>query len=415
MIRIDGPTSRRRRIVIAVALLFFAVASIFAAIVLRSIDTIKDNANRIDDERAVEAARGAVDSLRTQLSGTIHDNATWDGAYKQLNSITRQYWIIDNWATTASDNPLYDTAVVIDVRGKIIVAYKDGKEMTEKPSRFFGTEFGSLVAEAYARPRQSKTVPVHFIRSSDGIALIGAATIRPSSDSFRVEDNNLYALVFARHLSPDLVKNLSRAFRIDGLALSNEMKAEMLNVPLKDLSSETIAYLNWPSKSPGSKSFMEVRTQLAVGCVILIVFLAGIGFVGVTVIRKLREDEAFSRLKALRDSLTGLWNRAALLEHLAACTSYPTGALVHLHLIDLDGFKGVNDTWGHATGDRLIVAVALKLLAELPSGTFIARLGGDEFATVSVDDMDGERPGQHRCRYNEPFQVCSISTAGRYR
>ncbi len=115
-------TSGRRRIVTAVAVLFIAVAMAFAVIVLRSINMIRNTANQIDDARAVDATLGAVDAVRNQLSGSIHDNATWDGAYKQLNSITRQYWIIENWATTASDNPLYDTAVVIDVRGKVIVA-----------------------------------------------------------------------------------------------------------------------------------------------------------------------------------------------------------------------------------------------------------------------------------------------------
>jgi hypothetical protein len=85
--------------------------------------------------------------LRSQLSGTIHDNVSWDG--KQLNSITRQYWIIDNWALTDSDNPLYDTAIVIDVRGKVIVAYKDGMELGQAPAAYFGTDLETLIAQAY--------------------------------------------------------------------------------------------------------------------------------------------------------------------------------------------------------------------------------------------------------------------------
>ena len=51
-----------------------------------------------------------------------------------------------------------------------------------------------------------------------------------------------------------------------------------------------------------------------------------------------------------------------------------------LNILDLDGFKPVNDAWGHLVGDELIKAVAARLLASLPSTAVVARLGGDEFA-----------------------------------
>jgi hypothetical protein len=175
MLRSLAVTTRRRRHIVAiVAILFIAVASTFAVIVLRSIETIRNTANQIDDARAVDAATGAVEALRSQLSGTIHDNVSWDG--KQLNSITRQYWIIDNWALTDSDNPLYDTAIVIDVRGKVIVAYKDGMELGQAPAAYFGTDLETPIAQAYNVKRKSAPVPVQFINTKGGVAVVGAAT-----------------------------------------------------------------------------------------------------------------------------------------------------------------------------------------------------------------------------------------------
>jgi diguanylate cyclase (GGDEF)-like protein len=79
------------------------------------------------------------------------------------------------------------------------------------------------------------------------------------------------------------------------------------------------------------------------------------------------------------DSLTGLPNRSLLLECLAEAEHDPGTALLFL---DLDRFKAVNDTWGHAAGDTLLVEVARRLLACVGPGNLTARLGGDEFVVL---------------------------------
>ena len=85
--------------------------------------------------------------------------------------------------------------------------------------------------------------------------------------------------------------------------------------------------------------------------------------------------------RVLTDSLTGVANRAALMEELAARfeAEEPFGLLI----IDLDGFKRVNDGLGHQAGDELLIAVAERIdSATLPT-EFFARLGGDEFAVLT--------------------------------
>jgi diguanylate cyclase (GGDEF)-like protein len=171
------------------------------------------------------------------------------------------------------------------------------------------------------------------------------------------------------------------------MKLTPARNEKMLNVSLADVWGRDVAYLSWPSKLPGSRSFLAVRTQLTIGCAILAIFLAAIGIVGFAIIRKLREDEAASRHKAFHDSLTGLANRAALVGFLEDAVVEADGSIIQLHLLDLDGFKGVNDAWGHAAGDNLLVAVADRLRSELPSQAFIARLGGDEFAVITVSNQ----------------------------
>ncbi|WP_432577612.1 diguanylate cyclase domain-containing protein [Kineococcus arenarius] len=80
------------------------------------------------------------------------------------------------------------------------------------------------------------------------------------------------------------------------------------------------------------------------------------------------------------DALTGLANRRVLLEALAgACEGDDPAALL---LVDLDGFKQVNDTLGHHAGDVLLQQVAARLRAVVPVPGLVARLGGDEFAVL---------------------------------
>jgi diguanylate cyclase (GGDEF)-like protein/PAS domain S-box-containing protein len=105
--------------------------------------------------------------------------------------------------------------------------------------------------------------------------------------------------------------------------------------------------------------------------------------------RKLFEDEL--RRQATTDPLTGLMNRTAFSDRLAAATGTidPTAPPAVL-FVDVDDFKSVNDTLGHATGDQLLRTVAARLSADVRAEDVVARLGGDEFA-VLLAFADGER------------------------
>jgi len=94
--------------------------------------------------------------------------------------------------------------------------------------------------------------------------------------------------------------------------------------------------------------------------------------------------------RARIDPLTGLLNRSALLERVdaAIATAAETGRAGALLFCDLDGFKPVNDTYGHAVGDGVLAVIARRLESEVRGGDTAARFGGDEFVVVadSVDD-----------------------------
>ncbi|CAH2601993.1 EAL domain-containing protein [Rhodovastum atsumiense] len=94
-------------------------------------------------------------------------------------------------------------------------------------------------------------------------------------------------------------------------------------------------------------------------------------------------DEARIAYMARHDSLTGLPNRALFAERMEqAVARLGRGEPFALLCLDLDGFKTVNDTRGHATGDRLLCMVAERIRACLREVDTVARLGGDEFAIL---------------------------------
>ena len=103
-----------------------------------------------------------------------------------------------------------------------------------------------------------------------------------------------------------------------------------------------------------------------------------------------REAEKTLRHQALHDGLTGLPNRMLLMdriEHALAVSARSDRHVGVLYLdldldLDLDGFKGVNDTAGHAAGDLTLIHIARQLRAVLRTGDTVARLGGDEFVMV---------------------------------
>ncbi|MCO8270450.1 GGDEF domain-containing protein [Actinoplanes sp. TRM 88003] len=101
-------------------------------------------------------------------------------------------------------------------------------------------------------------------------------------------------------------------------------------------------------------------------------------------IDQLREHEIRLRHQAHFDGLTGLANRTHFHDQVAHALSTPT-ARVSVLLVDLDGFKSVNDTMGHAAGDALLLAVADRLRASIRATDLPARLGGDEFAVLLPD------------------------------
>jgi diguanylate cyclase len=130
-----------------------------------------------------------------------------------------------------------------------------------------------------------------------------------------------------------------------------------------------------------------VRAVQAAGAVLLVVAL--LSRAARAVAEQADSRRVFEEL-ATHDTLTGLANRVALHDHLESSISQ--GISMNVLFLDLDGFKMVNDSWGHSVGDELLVQVARRMAQHLPPDVLLARTGGDEFVVVTPvrpEDPDG--------------------------
>ena len=132
-------------------------------------------------------------------------------------------------------------------------------------------------------------------------------------------------------------------------------------------------------------------------------------------------DEAFARIGlvgemghlARHDALTGLANRALFLDRVehAVALGRRSGRSLAVVFIDLDGFKAINDRFGHDAGDQLLIVVARRVVACVREADTVARLGGDEFA-VLVEDVPNLAHVERMCRRLLTAMLPDIELAG---
>lgn len=128
--------------------------------------------------------------------------------------------------------------------------------------------------------------------------------------------------------------------------------------------------------------------------------------IGRQLIRKRNDDQLRNRVRdglrqAVRDPLTGLYNRRYAMPHLERMVRRT--AIDHTRMavmmLDLDRFKSINDRWGHAAGDAVLVEVAARLRAQMRAQDLLARMGGEEFlvAMPDTDPQQAQMTAQRLC------------------
>lgn len=374
-----------RRMAIAFMLLLSAVVALVVTVmVMTALDRVASYANHLDEERTRETLVGALQTFRHQLDATLNDYAAWDDAADNVYADKRDDWADRNFGDMTYNSDLFDVAILVDRQGGVLMAYSDGIALPGTPTGFLRPDINAMLKTVQDRERAGAPQVSGYVRTDKGISAAGVALIRMKSGAMVDPPERRAYLIFFRHLTDNTVERLGSAYVLPGLSLVPASTRSTHRVTIDNPAGEPIAALAWVPRVPGDVSRDQVKPLVAAALVILGLFCVVLFLFGLAVIRRIRADEQVATALSVTDRLSGVANREGLFRILdrAVAAAHVDDDTVILLYLDLDGFKEINDAYGHATGDQLIRAVAAGLAALVGDRSGIARIGGDEFAVV---------------------------------
>ncbi len=225
--------------------------------------------------------------------------------------------------------------------------------------------------------------------------LMTATLFQPDFGTAKIKGERAPVLVTAMPITGSLQEFFGTRFLLNDARVTplGEVAAERARAAIATGPGGEIEVLSWLPPRPAADILYRSLPLVATVGILLI----AAGFLTLRISRRaadaLVEREKVMRHAATHDFLTGLANRALLQQEFQAVADKLPLTVVCL---DLDGFKGVNDTYGHAMGDELLKVVASRLQAGTRETDRLFRLGGDEFA-ILMPDMDAEE-AENVCR-----------------
>jgi diguanylate cyclase (GGDEF)-like protein len=180
---------------------------------------------------------------------------------------------------------------------------------------------------------------------------------------------------------------------VPGLAVTDIAKATANGLVVKDRAGKAVFGLVWVDRQLGSVATASAKTKSAMVLGFLMLVMGGIAFVCWRLIQNITDNEQRAIFQALHDPLTELPNRAAMIDKLKSLTK-SEGSIHAVAFADLDGFKEVNDSFGHNVGDRLLRAVGAGISRLSSNSAFASRMGGDEFVVLFTGENAVEQASE---------------------
>lgn len=366
-------------------------------------------ANIADHQRTSEIVNSAFHAKESQLANLASDNAIWDEAVEKLYQPFDQEWFYGTFSASSSEGINYNAVFAVDrSMAEPVAGFRNGKAFNPNLKAYFMGNLDSvldLVGNNIKTPK-SKTI---IAKTQDGMAIIAAATIAPTSADIVVNAKLPRYLIFVRYLTPEFIKKIGDQYVVGNLELlDGGLELPKESDFISNVTGTIVANIKWKDRNPGDDVGANVFKKASLALSFLALVMIGIGLSCLRLITSLKRNESDSRTLATQDSLTGLLNRAALQEKLSeiAVENSPPTAIV---FADLDGFKEVNDTYDHETGDRLLTQVAAGLVYLVNQEGSIYRLGGDEFVALFTGPLAASRADRFASDFikflNEPFDL----------
>jgi diguanylate cyclase (GGDEF)-like protein len=361
------------------AALLLAVAIGAASLVLSDMAAQVD---RIETTGREKSSRAALNAFLTHLRETHSDYAVWNDAVTNLYGTVNYDFVRTNIQDSTREGVLFDQVFLLDESGRDVFGYRNGQPALRSVREEFGPAIEPMI-EAARREPYRPAAQAAFLKDHMGeIAAVAIGSVLPSNGEMRVPPGRTRLLVMARHLEERAIQRLSRDFVLDELTLVKDASGLTHVLPILDPLGHQIAALSWGASSRGTEALTRVAPTAVLAMTLIcatMAFLLVISFRNQVELQR-REQEA--QRAAGQDGLTGLPNRRALGRALGDAVQTGRDGRLAVIYLDLDGFKEVNDTYGHEIGDRLLVKVAAAFARICEGCGILSRVGGDEFAVV---------------------------------
>ncbi|MBC7767192.1 MAG: EAL domain-containing protein [Phycisphaerales bacterium] len=415
-----------------------AALVVFGALLLVIVAYAGWSANGAAVVRERQLVENALDRSVSSVLDQQKAIAWWDDAvaHAQSRPVSTE-WLETNVGIYFFETYGHDEIIIVDGQNRPVYANVEGA--LADPAAAYAAREGVLdqiVAEArggadgHLRSRDQAFVDSQsnysallgasfgkwagHIMSVDGEpAVVAAISIVPNLDPNLLQGEPHLLLSVVR-IDEGFMAQVGSSLLIADLSLSAEPDPSnsVLSEAFVADDGAPVGYLTWTPKQPGQTLLMFVLPMVALG-------VFGAGLLTWLMIGRLKrassdlaDREVESRHQALHDSLSGLPNRHHFVERLQECLdglvqSRNNGRVVVAY-IDVDRFKDVNDTMGHAAGDALIMAVARRLQTHVTAQDFLSRFGGDEFAVMRTSNSPAaaaELAERLRGAFEESFDV----------
>jgi diguanylate cyclase (GGDEF)-like protein len=353
-----------------------AMVVLFVGVLVFSLFRTMYEADAVDSERTRQAVAAAVQGEVDQIVIMADDNGIWDDAAVGVYAPQiDQAFAWSSWGISSAESKNYDTTMIVDRAGRSLLAYRKGKMVRVDPAALYGKPLQSL----FNRLDRTHTPVGGIAKTANGLVLLGISDILPTSrprDSL-IPKTGAYRLIFAKPFGRETAEEIGKSLQITNASLVSGEGADT-RITLNDAAGAPVGELGWTPSHPGAEAIKRALPWILCGAILYFIF-------AFYVVRQMLQSIKRLMQQAMSDSLSGLPNRRAMRRELSA--RLRRKEKVTLALIDLDGFKGINDNYGHGVGDRLIKQVSELLIKLTGNEAMVARLGGDEFAVMVTGNL----------------------------
>lgn len=392
-----GNVSPRRlsRLVLA----FAATLITLSALSLLYVGSIASD--EADQQAAVTELKLFENALRDRQSLLARDQlsmARWDRSVKYIALKFREAFVEDEFVSSLWYDFGQDRTFLVDPEGQIVMSGQEervdftrrtpdpegdiafiARKAVERHNANRVAVQGGFSQKQVTSIDVAKIAEFAFAEIDGEPMIVSAMAIVPDDEEVVLREGAPYIVISAKPIDNELVRDLNSQLDFADVAFGPDSGGK---VPLRSASGRVIGSFDWTGAHPGSHIWaVVVPVALFLSCVLALASLFIVRHIR-SLSLQLEESEQRNRELALHDPLSGLANRLSFSEALEHAAGKAAASRFAVIAGDLDRFKAINDTWGHAAGDLVIKTVASRLAETVGDDGLVGRIGGDEFVIL---------------------------------